>query len=164
MKKLLTGIVLFLFVQKSFTQSNDYTDAFRLINSWIEAQRDYSDIPSISVAIVKDQQTIWSKAYGMANNDSKLQLPPIQFTAFVLYPNSLLRLPSCNCMMPANSALMIYIETILPHYTLKQQYKESGPVYPSLPVNAFFRFATRIRLSILDKPGFSIPFTSAIEL
>ncbi len=128
MKKLLTGIVLFLFVQKSFTQSNDYTDAFRLINSWIEAQRDYSDIPSISVAIVKDQQTIWSKAYGMANNDSKVAATT----------NTVYSICSISKLFTSVAIMQLYdagklrlddnIETILPHYTLKQQYKESGPV------------------------------------
>ena len=75
MKHLLNWVVVLLFVQQSFSQTqpqtNQYADAFRLIDSWIEAQRDYLNLPSISVAIVKDQETIWSKAYGMANSDNK---------------------------------------------------------------------------------------------
>ena len=130
MKKLLSTVVLFLFVQESFSQSpsTDYTDALRLINSWIEAQRDYSDIPSISVAIVKDQQTIWSKAYGMANNDSKVAATT----------NTLYSICSISKLFTSVAIMQLYdagklrlddnIETILPNYNLKQQYKESGPI------------------------------------
>src|SRR5688572_14551630 len=74
MKNFLLFLFLFLTMYRSSSQSptTDYADALRLIDSWIEAQRDYSDLPSIAVAIVKDQETIWSKAYGLANIDGKV--------------------------------------------------------------------------------------------
>ncbi len=79
MKKFLPCVTLFLFLQKSFSQSQtiDYKDAFHLIDSWIEAQRDYADIPSISVAIVKNQETIWSKAYRIKKESYRARLPLI---------------------------------------------------------------------------------------
>lgn len=131
MKYFLTCIVLLLlFVQKSFSQPQiiDYKDALRLINSWIEAQRDYADIPSISVAIVKDQETIWLKAFGMANNDGKVPSST----------NTLYSICSISKLFTSVAIMQLYdagklrlddnIETILPNYNLKQQYKESGPV------------------------------------
>ena len=72
--KIFPPLILFLFFHTTFAQpqTTDYKDAFHLIDSWIEAQSDYGDLPSVSVAIVKDQEIIWSKAYGMANADSKV--------------------------------------------------------------------------------------------
>lgn len=130
MKNFLACIVLFLFVQRSFSQSpaNDYTDALHLIDSWIEAQRDYADIPSIAVAIVKDQETIWSKAYGMANTDGKVAAST----------NTLYSICSISKLFTSVAIMQLYdagklrlddsIEAILPKYNLKQQYKESGPI------------------------------------
>ncbi len=130
MKNFLACIVLFLFVQKSFSQTPaiDYTDALHLIGSWIEAQRDYSDLPSISVAIVKDQETIWSKAYGMANSEGKVAAST----------NTLYSICSISKLFTSVAIMQLYdagklrlddnIEAILPHYNLKQQYKESAPI------------------------------------
>lgn len=130
MKYCLTAIVLLLFVQKSFSQPQiiDYKDALQLINSWIEAQRDYADIPSVSVAIVRDQETIWLKAFGMANNEGKVAASS----------NTLYSICSISKLFTAVAIMQLYdagklrlddnIETILPNYNLKQQYKESGPV------------------------------------
>jgi len=130
MKNLLACIFLILFVQKSFAQTAaiDYKDAFRLIDAWIEAQRDYSDIPSVAVAIVKDQETVWSKAYGMANSEGKV----------VASTNTIYSICSISKLFTSVAIMQLYdagklrlddkIETILPNYNLKQQYKESGPV------------------------------------
>ncbi|HKO80959.1 MAG TPA: serine hydrolase [Chitinophagaceae bacterium] len=130
MKNFLISVVLFLFVQKSFSQSltTDYTDALHLIDSWIEAQRDYLDIPSISVAIVKDQETIWTRAYGMSNSEGKVAAST----------NTLYSICSISKLFTSVAIMQLYdagklrlddsIEAILPHYNLKQQYKGSGPV------------------------------------
>ena len=120
----------FLFVQESHSQSqnNHYTDALHLIDSWIEAQRDYMDMPSISVAIVKDQEIIWSKAYGMANNETKVAAST----------KTLYSICSISKLFTSVAIMQLYdagklrlddnIETVLPGYNLKQQYKESGPI------------------------------------
>ena len=52
MKNLLAFTGLFLLLQESISQpsSTQYTDAFRLIDTWIEAQRDYKKIPVSSNA------------------------------------------------------------------------------------------------------------------
>jgi CubicO group peptidase (beta-lactamase class C family) len=130
MKNFLACVLLSLFVQESVSQSqnNHYKDALHLIDSWIEAQRDYMDLPSISVAIVNDQETIWSKAYGMANNESKVAAST----------NTLYSICSISKLFTSVVIMQLYdagklrlddnIETVLPNYNLKQQYKESGPI------------------------------------
>lgn len=132
MRYSLICLVLFCLVQQLNAQTQppttDYTDAFRLIDTWVEAQRDYKDIPSVSVAVVKDQETIWRKAFGMANNDEKVSAS----TSTVYSICSISKLFTSIAIMQLYDAgklrLDDHIETILPQYKLKQQYKESGPI------------------------------------
>ncbi len=130
MKFLFTCFVIFIFFLQSFSQSNitHYTDALRLIDNWVAAKRDYADMPSVSVAIVKDQQTIWSKAYGMANKENKVAAA----TSTVYSICSISKLFTSIAIMQLYDAgklrLDDSIQTILPNYNLKQQYNGSGPV------------------------------------
>ena len=42
-------------------------EALRVVEVWLEAQRAYEEIPGVSAAIVHDQTTLWSGAYGEAH-------------------------------------------------------------------------------------------------
>jgi CubicO group peptidase (beta-lactamase class C family) len=132
MKHLLSWVAILMFVPQSSSQTqpqtSQYTDALRLIDSWIEAQQDYLNLPSIAVAIVKDQQTIWSKAYGTSNSDNKL----VATTSTIYSICSISKLFTSIAIMKLYDAgklrLDDNIETILPQYKLKQQFKDSGPI------------------------------------
>ena len=68
--KQIAAIILFLFFAiTGFSQENikDYSEAFKLAGVWLEAQKDYENLPGISYAVIKDQQTLWKGAYGYAN-------------------------------------------------------------------------------------------------
>ena len=54
----------------------DFSEAIRIIDIWLEAQREYDRLPGISVAVVKDQEVIWSKGYGMADLHKKSKTTP----------------------------------------------------------------------------------------
>ena len=43
--------------------------ARNLLEIWAEAQRDYEDVPGLSLAVVHDQEIIWSGGYGYANRE-----------------------------------------------------------------------------------------------
>lgn len=115
-------------VLKSQAPSTDYTDAFRLIETWMDAQKDYQHLPSVSAAIVKDQDIIWSKAFGQtkaginqpASPSTKYSICSISklFTAVAimqLYDEGKLRLDDA-------------IETLLPTFNIRKTFPESGPI------------------------------------
>ena len=56
MKSTVTGI-LFLFYFHSWVQTDkaDYTRYLKLIDCWLDAQKDFDRLPGLSVAIVQDQ-------------------------------------------------------------------------------------------------------------
>jgi len=47
------------------------SDAINLLDRWIDAQRDYLQIPGISVAVVHDQEVLWSGGFGYADLESQ---------------------------------------------------------------------------------------------
>lgn len=99
MKKTFVSSFIFLFflilMCTSPTCSNvqtkpDFAEAIRMIDTWLEAQRDYDHLPGISVAIVTDQELLWSKAYGMA--DLEKEVPSSPSTIYSICSISKLRL------------------------------------------------------------------------
>jgi CubicO group peptidase (beta-lactamase class C family) len=45
--------------------------ALSIIDAWIEGRHTFEQIPGISVGIVRDQDLLWSKGYGVGNRESK---------------------------------------------------------------------------------------------
>src|SRR5688500_7292873 len=130
MKTLRISFVLLLFAQLAFSQSNktDYKYAFNVIDAWIKAQVDYQNLPSVSAAVVKDQETIWSKGYGSANVETK----EAASTATLYSICSISKLFTSVAIMQLYDAGKLRLDddirTVLPKYNLKQQYKDSGPI------------------------------------
>lgn len=130
MKGLKITTILFLLCFQSFgqTKKTDYADNLRLIDVWLDTQRDFDKLPGISVAIVQDQDIIFKKGYGYADLEKKIPMKPETifsicsisklFTSIAvmkLWEQGLLRLDDS---LPA----------LLPDFKVKQQYKETVPI------------------------------------
>lgn len=130
MRLLKITIILFLLCFQCFGQNKktNYADILRVIDIWLEAQRDFDKLPGISVAIVQDQEIIFKKGYGYADIDKKVPMKPETifsicsisklFTSIAimkLWEQGLLRLDDS---LPA----------LLPDFRIKQQYPETVPV------------------------------------
>ena len=75
--------VLFFFISlliciaaTSQTKETDYKEALNIIDAWLNGQRDFDKLPGISVAIVNDQNIIFSKGYGFADVEKKVPMEP----------------------------------------------------------------------------------------
>ncbi len=108
--------------------SNESSDALKLIDTWLEAQRDYDHLPGLSVAIVKDQQIIWTKAYGMADLKKNVTAKP--GTIFSIC--SISKLFTSVAIMQLYDAGKLRLDdsvaAILPNFKIRQQFKDSGPI------------------------------------
>jgi CubicO group peptidase (beta-lactamase class C family) len=51
-------------------------EALNLLEIWVEAQQAYEAIPGISMAVVYDQQLLWSKGFGYANRERQIPATP----------------------------------------------------------------------------------------
>ena len=106
----------------------DFAEAIRLIDTWLEAQRDYDHLPSISVAIVMDQDLLWSKSYGMADLEKEVLSTPQTIYSIC----SISKLFTSVAIMQLRDAgklrLEDHVSDHLPWYNLKQKYPDTGPI------------------------------------
>ncbi len=128
MKKL--ALIIFLFFTSSIihAQEKDYTEAFELIEAWLEAQKDYENLPGLSAIVVEDQKVLWKGAFGYANAADKTKSAT----------NTLYSICSISKLFTSIAIMKLYdegklrlddkISDLLPWFNLKQQYSESGPI------------------------------------
>lgn len=129
MKKSLLLFVSFAFVLPSFSQeAPDLKDAFRLLEVWLDAQKDYEKIPGISVAIVRDQDLLWSEGLGLADIESGNDAAPS--TIYSICSISKLFTAISIMQLRDEGKLSLEDEVIkhLPWFTIKQTYEGSGPI------------------------------------
>src|SRR5678809_1326941 len=74
MKKFLLPIIVSCLSLFSAAQDSLYKEPIAVIETWIEAQMAYESFPGMTVAIVKDQQLVWSKGYGYADLENKVPM------------------------------------------------------------------------------------------
>ena len=71
MRKILVLIML-LFTTVGITSASAIKDdvdvqaAIKLADAWLENRLDYDNVPGASIAVVKDQEVVWSKGFGYA--------------------------------------------------------------------------------------------------
>lgn len=121
-------IVLMLFPLFGQSPEKDYSEAFQLIEVWLEAQKDFQQLPGLSAAVIKDQEALWSGAFGQANLE----------TDRATETTTLYSICSISKLFTAVAVMKLYdqgkirlddkVEDLLPWYNLSQQYSSSGPI------------------------------------
>ncbi len=103
-------------------------EALEVARIWLDAQRDYEELPSISAAIVHDQELVWSGAVGMADLDE--QRPATSRTLYSIC--SISKLFTSVALMQLRDQgkvdLSDPVSKHLPWYAVTQQYEDSSPV------------------------------------
>jgi CubicO group peptidase (beta-lactamase class C family) len=106
----------------------DYSEATRVIDTWLEAQRDYDHLPGMSAAIVIDQEILFEKGYGMA--DIEKEVPSSPGTIYSIC--SISKLFTSVAIMQLRDAGKLRLEDLvsdhLPWFNLEQQYPDTGPI------------------------------------
>ncbi len=126
--KLFLLIAIICLQTNAQVQKKDYSEAFKLIEVWLNAQKDYEKLPGISAAIVKDQEIIWSGAFGKANVEDNVNTEI----------NTICSICSISKLFTATAIMKLYdegklrlddkVSDLLPWYNLDQKYSESGPI------------------------------------
>jgi CubicO group peptidase (beta-lactamase class C family) len=102
--------------------------ALRLIDAWLDAQRDYDQLPGLSAGVVVDQELVWAAAYGLANPDSRVQAK----TNTIYSICSISKLFTSVAILQLRDAGKLQlddkIEELLPSYNLQQKFADSGAV------------------------------------
>lgn len=131
MKKFYFFLLLLCSVLPGFAQEKEpviYDEAFHLLEVWLDAQKDYENLPGITWSVVQDQDILWSGALGQANAEDNVEADP----------STLFSICSISKLFTAVAIMKLYDEgklrlddrigEILPWYDLEQQFPGSGPI------------------------------------
>lgn len=129
MKKIITLLFLCSFIPVHSQESDkDFSEAIKLIEVWLEAQKDYEKLPGIMASVVEDQDVIWKGAFGFANLEEGVEADV----------TTLCSICSISKLFTAVAVMKLYdegkirlddeIEDLLPWYNLEQKFPESGPL------------------------------------
>jgi len=109
-------------------EAPDLGPAFRIIDTWLDAQKDYDRLPGISVAVVDDQDIIWSKGYGSADLEKGVAADPSTIYSIC----SISKLFTSVAIMQLRDSGKLHLEDrvadLLPWFDLQQPWEDSGPV------------------------------------
>ena len=130
MKYLLLFFIAFLSctVANSQTKETDYKEALRIIDVWLNGQRDFDKLPGISVAIVNDQNIIFSKGYGFADVEKKVPMQPETICSICSISKLFTSVAVMQLWEQGKLRLDDSISSLLPGFNLKQQYTETVPI------------------------------------
>ena len=112
----------------SQNDKNDYSEAFELIEAWLETQKNFEKLPGLTAIVVENQDVLWTKAFGMANVEGGVRSEP----------STLCSICSISKLFTAIAIMKLYderklrlddrIDDLLPLYDLEQKFPESGPI------------------------------------
>lgn len=104
------------------------SDAMRFIDAWLEAQQVYDRLPGISVAIVKDQEVLWSKGYGVADLKKKNPATPETIYSICSITKLFTSIAIMQLYEQGKLRLDDSLSSILPEHQIRQQFSDSGPI------------------------------------
>ncbi len=130
MKKMSFAGILFLFCFQCWGQSTkvDYTDHLKIIDYWLDAQRDFDKLPGLSVAIVQDQNIIFQKGYGFADVEKKSPMKPESICSICSISKLFTSVAVMQLWEKGSLRLDDSLTALLPEYKINQQFIESVPI------------------------------------
>lgn len=109
----------------SFSEKN-YDEAFQLIEYWLNAQKDYENLPGLTAMVGNENGVIWSEAFGMA---SETNMMSIENTFSICSISKLFTsIAIMKLVEEQKIKLNDPINELLPWFDLKQQFKNSPPL------------------------------------
>ncbi len=130
MRKILLFTLLILFVVNVSAQKKDkdYSEAFNLIEVWVEAQKDYEQLPGISAAVIEDQKMLWSGGFGFANPEKKIKTTDKTLNSICSISKLFTSVAIMKLFDEGKLRLDDLVSDHLSWFNLPQQFEESGPI------------------------------------
>ncbi len=126
MKKI-TLVLLLLVSTVSYAQDSLFKEPVAVIDAWIEAQLAYERLPGVTVAIVKDQQLVWSKGYGYADVENKVPMKDGSLCSICSISKLFTSIAIMQLWEQGKLRLDDSVSMYLPHFKVKQEF-ESVPI------------------------------------
>lgn len=139
-------------------------DMYKIIDVWLDAQKDYEKLPAITVAVIEDQDIVWKGAYGMANIEENVEAETNTICSICSISKLFTSVAVMKLVEEGKLRLDDKIEDLLPWFKVKQQFDDSWPITvrsllthsSGLPREANFPYWTG--------PDFPFPTKDSIDL
>lgn len=130
MKKNYFTFFLCLSIMASFSQKGkkDYREAFKLVEVWLEAQKDYDKLPGLTAIVIEDQEVLWSGAFGLANVEKNIRAEASTLCSICSISKLFTSVAIMKLYDEGKLRLDDKVSDLLPAYKLEQKYAESGPI------------------------------------
>ncbi len=130
MKKNFLVLILLSLPLTLFSQNGEknYSEAFNLIEVWLDAQKDYDMLPGISASAVEGDSIIWTGAFGLANRETNLEFSTSTLGSICSISKLFTSVAIMKLYDEGELRLDDRIEDLLPWYTLEQRFSGSGPI------------------------------------
>ncbi len=130
MKKFYLASLLCFFFLNSFAQQSEKetSETFKLVEVWLDAQKDYEKLPGITAAVIEDQKVLWEGAFGEANMEDNVEAKPSTICSICSISKLFTSVAIMKLYDEGKLRLDDKISDILPDFDLEQQYKNSGPI------------------------------------
>ena len=125
---ILTLLCVSSFVVCSQENKDKYQDVSKLIDVWLEYEKDYQDIPFISGVAVDDQQILWSGAFGNANVENSVTGNENTMSSICSMSKVFTATAIMKLVDEGKIGLDDKIKDILPKYSVIQKFPEGGAV------------------------------------
>ncbi|HYF29512.1 MAG TPA: serine hydrolase domain-containing protein [Chitinophagaceae bacterium] len=120
--------VIFSLNATAQTTRPDYSDALRLIDVWLDAQKDFARVPGISVAIVQNQDIIFKKGYGFADVERKVPMKPETLFSICSISKLFTSIAIMQLWEQGKLRLDDSLQALLPDYMIRQRYAQTVPI------------------------------------
>lgn len=130
MKNTLLPLILAILFTGAYAQESekDYSEAFTLIEVWLDAQKDFDNLPGLSAIVVEDQKVLWSGAVGMANKEKNLETQVSTLCSICSISKLFTSVAIMTLYDEGKLRLDDRVSDLLPAFDLEQKYPDSGPI------------------------------------
>ena len=95
---------------------------------WLDAQKDFEQLPGISLAVVKDQEVIWKTALGYSNPDEEQAADTSTIYSICSISKLFTAVAVMQLFEEGKLRLDDEVADILPWFELEQNFEYSGPI------------------------------------
>lgn len=130
MRRYYFTLCLSLLISTIYSQENkkDYTEAFKLVEVWLEAQKDFDKLPGLTAIVIEDQKVLWSGAVGLANVEKNIKAEASTLCSICSISKLFTSVAIMKLYDEGKLRLDDQVSDLLPAYKLEQKYAESGPI------------------------------------
>jgi len=103
-------------------------EAVRLLETWVQAQRDYEGIPGASLAVVHDQELVYASGFGYAHVEEQVPATPTTMYSICSISKLFTSISLMQLRDQGQVNLRDPVEKHLEWFDLHQQFPKLGPV------------------------------------